>query len=129
MTIEEGIVTFLKSDAPLTAVIGSRVYPMRLPQGETLPAVTYQRISSPPRSSHDGASTLKNPRFQFKSWGETYADARTVADLLKAALDGYVGLMGTVAVQNTIIMNDLDYNDPQTETYQGVVDAIIWHRE
>ena len=134
ITIEEGLTAFLSANAGLTALIGGRVYANKLPQGVTLPALTYQRISSPRRHTHDsnGATGTAHPRFQLDCWSTTYEGAKDIADALRSALNGYRGTMGAVdpvTVQSALIDDESfdDYADA------GIVrlrcDYIIWHLE
>ena len=44
MTIEEAV--YARTYTGGSALIGTRCYPQRLPEGVTLPAMTYQRIST-----------------------------------------------------------------------------------
>ena len=45
--IDEGLVSYLSGYSGLTALISTRVYAFRIPQGATLPCLTVQRISTP----------------------------------------------------------------------------------
>lgn len=129
MTVEEGLYAYLAAHAGLSALIGTRLYPVTLPQTPTLPAVIYQRVSGPEVYSHQGFSNLVTPRFQFDCRGLTYASAKAVAAQVKAALRGYKGLMGTVSVNGARIENDLDASDPELGHYSVLIDAVIPHTE
>ena len=45
MTVEGAIVSRLKADSAVSAIVGSRVYRLKLPQQPTLPAIRLQRVS------------------------------------------------------------------------------------
>ena len=70
----------LDDDAVSTAVGGSRIYPMIRPQGSTLPAITYQRVSrsrvDPFNRSDplDADERVQNARLQIDCWAATYGD-------------------------------------------------------
>lgn len=124
--LEEALFSYLTGYAGLSALIGTRLYPVQFPQGVTLPAMTYQQVSSPEVYSHDGYSGLRSPRFQFTCRGSTYLEAKQVAAQLKAALRGYAGLMaGSVNVRGARIENEIDQIEPELGIYDVIVDAVI----
>lgn len=129
MLIETALFAYLSE---LAGLVGARVYPLKLPQKPTLPAITYQRISGPHVHSHSGISGLARPRYQFTCWAEKYADAKATAEILRLALDGYKGTMGGaggVDVSGILSAGDGDIYDPDT-TLSGVYhDFFIWHAE
>ena len=132
MIIEEALVTYLTGYAGLTALIGTRVHPLRLPETPTYGAVTYQRISAPRIQSHTGSSALAFPRFQFDCYATTYLGAKRVAEQLRLALDGFKGTMGGatgVAVGSSLSQSDRDFYDPATRTWRVSIDFIIGHTE
>lgn len=127
--IELAFVTYLSAYAGLQALVGSRIYPQQLPEGVQLPAISYQRVSGPRIRSHSGPSELAHPRYQFNVWGDRYSDAKTVADQLRFALDGFRGTMGEVSVQAAFVEDDRDDFDTVTQQHRVIVDAILWHQE
>lgn len=128
MTIEESIRSYLSNNYPVSNLVGSRIYSVRLPDGATLPALTYQRISTDRAFSHDGASDYSRPRFQFKAFSESYQTARATADALIKALDGYKGYMSNIFVHSSRVENDFDFQDPDSSLYNVVVDVMISYR-
>ena len=133
MSISTGLYAYLTGYAGLTALIVKRLYPLVLPQGVTLPAVRYQRISTSRLRSHSGPSGLAYPTFQFSVHAGTAASADAVAAQLTAALECYQGPMGAGAlgatVQAAFVVGDVDDYDAETGQYMRHVDAIIWHEE
>jgi hypothetical protein len=86
MTLEEVIVNQLRAYAPLTALVGTRIYPSTYPQNATLPVVIYQQTSRLPEYSHDGACGAEESRFQISSVAPSYSIARQTADAIRGAL-------------------------------------------
>jgi hypothetical protein len=134
ITIEEGLTAFLSANAGLTTLIGGRVYLMRIPQGATLPCLTYQRISTPRVLTHDtsGSAGTAHPRFQFDAWGTTYTAVKGIADAARAALNGYTGTMGSsnpVTVQAALIDDESPEFAPDVKLWRVRMDFIIWHLE
>lgn len=132
MMIEEALFKHLKAHAGLSALVSSRIYPMVMPQKTSMPAVTFQRISTPREYTHGGYSGLAHPLFQISCWGEKYKDTRAVAEQVRLALQAYVGTMGGtggVEVQASFQENEIDFYDPGANLYHVPVDFRIWHKE
>jgi len=139
ITIEEGIVLRLKAHTGLKALIVERIHPLKLPQSVTLPAVTYQRISTPREITHDQGNDasdggeLAMPRFQFTAWAETFASAKAVSKQIRKALNGYKGTLGTgqntVKVYGMLAESEMDFYDPDSNLHWTAVDYFIHHEE
>jgi hypothetical protein len=121
MNIEAGLIQFLITQG----VASGRVYPTKLPQNATLPAVVMNRVSQAPDYVHAGASGLEMGRFQLDIWGSSYADVKTVKAQIMA-LSGYRGTMGTVPVGASFIANAVDLNDPDSKLKRETIDVKIW---
>lgn len=132
LTIEEALKAHLTANAGLVALIASRVYPVQLPQNPTLPAMVYNRISGERVQHMEGSSGLASPRFQFDSFGRTYAEAKGVSEALRLAVEGFSGTMGGVNgpdVNSCLLQSDQDGYEDDLHVYWVSVDYIIWHTE
>ena len=120
----EGLFSFLSKGGTSAE---SRVYPLKLPQGVTLPAIMYFQVSNPFEHSHDGASKLQHPRFQMDCWASTYLEAKTLANELLELIDGYAGMMGAATVHAAFAEDQRDNWDPDTGRHWVSVDVVIWN--
>ena len=128
--LEVGLYAFLAADSGLSALVGTRIYPLLLPQEPTLPAVVYQRISTNPLGhSNDGPDHLVRVRMQFRCHAATLLAAKGVADAVRAALDGYSGTMGTVDVKGVFRVDEGDDDEPETATFSVRADYYIMFNE
>lgn len=127
--IEEVIVTKLTAHVGLAALIGARLYPLTLPQRPTLPAVTYQRISTMTVPTRDEPhASLERPRFQFNVWAASYGSARAVAQQLRAALPT-LAQASNPRVDVAFLQDDQDAYEAETERWRAILDVFIWHQE
>src|SRR5512139_359269 len=135
-TIEEAVVERMEADGAITALIGSgaaaRLYPLVIPQTSALPAVAYQKISSPKEQSHSGSSHLARSRMQFTCEAETYNEVKALATAVKDCWDSFAGtiLFGTVdslLIGGCEIANDSDTARESEATATPVVriDVLI----
>lgn len=97
MLIEEALFSYLSTNAGVSALVSTRIYPMTIPQDKALPAVAYQRVGGLRVLAHDNSAKLAGGRWQFTCQAESYDTAKDVAAAIRAALHGYRGLMGGVS--------------------------------
>lgn len=124
MNAEGAIWSAILASAPVTALVGTRVYPMMLPQGPTFPAVVYQRISTVPDMLVDGPG-FAPIRMQLSMWATTFGGARTLADAVVTALHGYHG--GELRLSRLI--NLLDDYEPDTKLFRVIADFRVHHTQ
>lgn len=102
--IEQALFEYLTGRPGLSALVGTRIFPLRVPELVTKPMIHYERISGPRMMSHGGPTGTANPRYQFNCWGDTYEQAKDVADQVRFALDG---LQQILTVTSEIFVKDL----------------------
>lgn len=119
MSVETALFTRLTSThAGTAALIGTRCYPLRLPQKPTFPAVVYQRVSS---SGRHGTTTRREPRYQFSCWATTYAGAKALAAQVRTAIEDYAD----TAISIGRVVNEIDDYDETVELQRVILDAFL----
>jgi hypothetical protein len=135
LTIEQGLEYYLTHYAGLIALISTRTYLNRIPQGTVIPCLTFQRISTPRVLSHDtsGMTGTAYPRFHFDSWAISYASAKAINDQVRAALNGYKGTItvgaDSVVLQASLVNDERHNPDLDAGLHRLSSDYIIWHLE
>ena len=132
MLIEQAIKTELESTTALTALIGERIYYVKAPQDVETPYIVFFKVTGPREHSHDGASGLAHPRFQFSVFSTTYYEAKQIAEQLQAALQAFSGTMGTgtgVHVGACFYEDENDLYEVESKLYHIAVDYTFWHTE
>lgn len=124
---------FLLADVTLNGLIGGKLFVMRIPQSETLPAITYQDISTVTTQAHGEASALPRIRFQFTIHAGSVSAATAICQALKNRLDGYRGAMGTGAYQTEVdavlFKNQITDDDTETGIIRRLQDYVIQYKE
>lgn len=125
----------LKAHAGTLALVGSRIYPMRLPQGPTYPAIRYQFIGAP-RVHAMGADTGQvNASLQVDCYAETYTGARTLSDQVIDALSRWEATSGGVVVDHVFVDGERDLDEPTLEhdgeqgIYRVMLDLTVHYQE
>jgi len=125
MSLPEAFRDTLLADASVIALVGSRIYPVNLPQEPTYPAVTYLEISGDPHNSLTGPQGLHWARLRVHTWGETYGDAYETAQAVEVALNGQK--FTTLRAISALGRHDL--YESAVEAYYISQDFSIWHTE
>jgi hypothetical protein len=112
MSKETRLVARLKAMTGLTALTSTRIYPLIVPQGQTLPAVVYQLLSCNP--VNDSTSTSGTRAYSFR-----------VMPMAEAS-DSAAGYYAMVAVADAII-GDESRTSPTGLSGWTDADGDIWH--
>ncbi len=120
MTAEE-IVRDQLGTAEVAALVGPRVYPLRIAQGASMPAIAYQRVSASRAQSLRGPTGLANPRIQVTCWGDSYKSAKDVATQVRLALDGF-----TEGDVSALLVGERDLQDPDGLRSGVALDFSVW---
>ena len=130
MTIEAALYSYLSTYSGLTALTGTRIYPIMIAQEAVMPAVAYQLVDDLPVHSGGADLIVHAARFQFSCYGTSYLNACAVAAQIKAALQDYSGTMGGaggVTVQRSFLEMTTDLYDEDMRRCGRACDFIIWH--
>ena len=93
--LEQGLVTLLLANAGVSALIGTRIYPVQgPPDNPTYPYITYQDFTAAPSDYAFDSAELVTRRIQFAYWGLAYSDGAGIYLAVRNAISGYVGTLG-----------------------------------
>jgi hypothetical protein len=118
---EKALHAALAGNAAVAAIVGTRIYPLMLPEGTPLPAVTYHRISGVPANSLTGHSGLEAVTVQVDGWARGFAEAKNLAASIRLAMAG--------APFVNILDEDRDLYAPDMNTFRVSADYRCWHKE
>jgi hypothetical protein len=97
--VEAALRTHLLDDASIAALVGTRIYPIRAPQGETtLPRIVYQRIGNETLISHEGFGGHQTTQIQIKVVASTYAGAKALAKLVEQQAEAFRGTIADTLI-------------------------------
>jgi hypothetical protein len=121
-----GIVALLAGEETISGLVGNRISPILIPEGCTLPAVSYQVVggSSAPTFNTSGMQKL---RVQFDCHARHYKIADAVREALRSFLNGYYGLLadGTY-LQNAEFLQPIDYFDNDSRQYRCGLEFYLY---
>jgi hypothetical protein len=117
--IEQNIYTLLSTSVLITPLIGTRVYPLEIPQDPTLPALCYSFVGG---SSTNTLTTtgIAKWRLQVDCYGDTYADAVTLRNAVVQTLNGYYD-----ATMNVMLITPRDFFDHELLQYRATAEFYV----
>lgn len=138
ISILEGLRAHLLGEHAIAAVVGARVFPLKLPQPKqgvtSYPAIQLQRISGVRFGTLNAVASLARPRYQVDCWGQTFQAATELGSLCRQRLDGFVGTWSDGSPGNTVSVSvdfederDLFEEDIGGGLYRHSADYFIFH--
>lgn len=120
MPLHDALYSRLSNYAGLTALVGTRIWPIYRKQDSTLPAVVYQRIAVSPANAYEGSTGLR-VFVQVTVYAETINDANAVAVQVKAAMAGWTGTTGDTTVHSADFVGDQDLLNTDGDGAKGII--------
>ena len=103
--------SLLSQAAPVAALVGTRIYPLRIPQEQPRPAITYQLISRVPDGSPICALD-DVARVQLSLFADDYGQIEVLAAAVRQALH-----QATVQGVYLALDNEIDHHDDTADCY------------
>lgn len=140
MSLGAVIYARLHDNAAIVALVGTRIHPLKAPQGAALPRIVYKVVSGESLGSFDGPNGQAVYRVQLDLVAATYdgIDALATAVRKRVAdggpLDGYRGTTASVVVQACYRIDETDVDEPpdpadETGLFVKSMDFEIWIEE
>jgi len=105
---EAAVRSRLVATAGVTALIGTRIYPVIAPATAALPFVTWRRVAVERTQGLAGPIGTPTVSLSVDIFAETYESARDIADQCRQSLDGWGGTLENVTVARVSLDNESD---------------------
>lgn len=119
----------LNAHAGTAALVATRIFPVKRPQGAQLPAITYQQVSGPRPHAFGADPGITQPGIQITCWGRSYSEARALGKQVKAALDRKTGTLAGVTVHGCFREGDIDAYADGPQHFRTDIDYTISYQE
>ena len=130
MTVEAAVFDLLSNDAGVSGVVSNRIYPVKLPQDPTYPAVTYFRVSALRHSAMGKDTGLVEKRIQISSWAKLYSEVNDLADRVRDAMQRTRGVFSGVEILDIFMDGDgPEIWEDEVNVYQAITDCNVIYRE
>lgn len=108
----------------VTALTG-KVYPMRVPQENSFPAVVYYIISNTPEETKEAGSVVDLIRVQISAFDYSYATLQTLCQAIRDAMVSLGGEVGNVSIDTVRLSDETELYEEDTKIYHKAMDYLI----
>lgn len=129
MTVEAGLYDYLINDATVSGVVSTRVYPVIIPQNPTYPCISYSTSGAIRHSTLVGQDNFVGAQIDIDCWAETYSSAKDLQNKVRASVQNYQGLMGTINVDSVFVYDPVDIYEDDVFAYRCTIPVTIYHTE
>jgi len=98
----------LVASASVSAIVGSRIYPILAPQTAALPLIIWRRSGIERQHSLSGPIGTPTVSLEMQLLATTYEQARELADKVRLVLDGYGGTLNNTEVKHVYLDQEAD---------------------
>jgi hypothetical protein len=117
----------LTQNAAVTALIGTRVYPIVMPETSQWPLGVYRRTGSERDRVLAGPARVAHTRYEVGFWARKNDELEVLLAAGAKALDGYQGVSTDGLPLAIGVLNDQVVFDETTGLYHGTLDVTISH--
>ena len=107
----------------MSALVGSKVFPLFIPSGNYLPCVTFQRLGGRPANTLSGASGLEEIDLQIDVWARDYDEAKAIAKAVRSAMPPSGPQFGAHLIE------DQDLYEDGTNYFRVSMEFKVWFLE
>ena len=115
------IYSALSNAEAITAIVGTRIYPVVMPQEEKGVSIVYSIGSNNPDQTKDGPSTLETYFFEIYCVSKRYTEVDALASLVRSTLEAYT----STAVQTIRYQSEADDFEFETRSYLRIIQFKI----
>ena len=115
----------LSADSNVTALVSTRIFPVRAAQGQSWPFVSYQVIDNNPTKQDSGPSPMDELLVQVNCYADKWSDVENLASTVRTALDGYSGTVNSTDVRYVEYEDEQDLFDNELEKGGKALDFEI----
>lgn len=101
--IKKAIHSMLSAAPSVTAIVGDRIYPRRLPQRCTFPAIEIDPVGETFGHHMGGEQKLTQARIELHCLAEGPWDAEDLADRVRSAVNAKRGLYGSLYIDSCFV--------------------------
>jgi len=132
--IEQALYTLITSDSTIAALIGTRLFPAQIPQGQQLPAVVYLQDIGKRIHTMAGAVGLVNSEYTITCYAESYSKARELSEAIRKHLIGYSGTVDGVVIDTILLIDEVDVPSFKAGTdvlnrFGKSLTFVVWFKE
>jgi len=112
MNAQKAIYNILSNATGVTDIVGTKIFPVLVPQGTTFPAICYTQLQTDFKNTKDSNSRLDFTRIQIDSLALTYQQALAISSAVRSALNIVTaGTYNGVKVSSVFVEDEVHFFD------------------
>jgi hypothetical protein len=112
-------------DAAVTALIGSKCYPVVVPQKAAVPFVILSVVNVDPTDTKTGVSTTDVFRIQVDSYAASYDACQDLDKKVRDSIDKYMGTSSSIYIDGVRYLTSQDSFEDEPGEYRRISDYIV----
>lgn len=128
MSIESAVYTRLAGYAGVSALVGTRIYPLYLPQTPTYPCIAYRKQDATPISLLSADTNIIESRFEIGSFSNTFDQMISLENEVRLAMQRLSGTVDSMVIMDTTIVDMVHNYEADLEIHESTVTVRITHR-
>ena len=125
MNVLKAIRAKLIADSDVTAIIGSKCYPVVAPQKAAAPFVILSVVGNDPQDTKSGVADVDVFRIQVDSYAAGYDDVQDLDKKVRTAIDKYMGTSASIYIDGVRYLNSQDLYENDPGEYRRMSDYIV----
>src|SRR5262245_25544352 len=131
-SLARALYAYLSTYAPLTAIVGTRIYPGLAPTSAIFPYVTMQDLNVASHYFLDGATATFDTMTQVDCWSLESMQAQQMARIIRNSMDGMPAAWDGLEVDGVFVDSELDAPEPAQDGserayYRRILTITVWH--
>jgi len=123
--------TLVLDAAPITALVGSRMYPMVIPcevfdRASKKPCLVYTVTSPPTDRTTCGATAVQETTVALDCYARAFDVCVALADEVRSHIQDYSGTVGATYFEDVTVTAATDIYDPDPGLFRRVLTLKIW---
>jgi hypothetical protein len=131
-SLARALYSFLSTYPPLTAIVGTRIFPSIAPTSSPFPYITLQDLNIASHYYLDGATATFDSMVQIDCWSLEPMQAHQMARIIRNSMDGMPAAWDGLEVDGVFVDSELDAPEPAQDGserayYRRILTISCWH--
>lgn len=128
--IDQSLRSLILAESSVTSLIASNaVYPQRLPQEVSKPAIVYRVMDGIESLTAGGVSALRRYQVDLTVFAEKYSEMREITQALVALFNGLTAEQSGDLIQGCRIYNIVNDFEETLQLYSSTLDLVLLVKE
>lgn len=121
-----GLYALLAGETTITAIVGTRIEPIELSIGQTMPALVYKFVGGASSPTFE-TSGMQRVRVEFNCFAGSHLQADTLRETIRKFLNGFRGALSDgTKLQNADLIQNMDLFEQDARQFRCVSEFYLY---